>query len=340
VEIQELGGDTGEYTPVEVQPREDVGTGGVFQLRQGQQRRLVAKVSAVPGGGRLPLVPERVVAVAVGCPCVRSRLQRPLDSYQEDDLGQLRLRWGDALSRRREYLETQLKRCVERAVRTDAEAEREQSLVEQWVALTEERNSVLVPAPGSGVPGAPPAEDSSSLSPSDEGLETHSPVLFLDLNADDLSTGYADSVDVPIYGSNSILPKEHGGRFFPLPASVASVVDGNAAAAVCNWDSSVHDSPSLNRVTPSGDRAYLIVKAVVRFSHPSPMDLVLRKRICFNVYKRFSLTDRIRRSMGHTSGLNSLGVVYEVVSNVPKVSQAERAPLTSTTRLFVVVVML
>ncbi len=51
------------------------------------------------------------------------------------------------------------------------------------------------------------------------------------------------------------------------------------------------------------------------------MNLVLRKRVCFNVYKRHSLTDKIRRRMGHTSSITSLGVVYEIVSNIPKVSK-------------------
>ena len=64
----------------------------------------------------------------------------------------------------------------------------------------------------------------------------------------------------------------------------------------------------------------MIVKAVIRLSDPAAMDLVLRKRICFNVYKRHSITDKIRRRMGHTSSLTSLGVVYEIVSNIPKVS--------------------
>ena len=39
--------------------------------------------------------------------------------------------------------------------KTDADAEREQSLIDQWVCLTEERNAVLVPAAGSDIPGAP-----------------------------------------------------------------------------------------------------------------------------------------------------------------------------------------
>ena len=44
---------------------------------------------------------------------------------------------------------------VDATEKTDADAERERSLIDQWVCLTEERNAVLVPAAGSGIPGAP-----------------------------------------------------------------------------------------------------------------------------------------------------------------------------------------
>lgn len=39
--------------------------------------------------------------------------------------------------------------------KSEKEAEREKSLIDQWVALTEERNAVSVPAVNSGIPGAP-----------------------------------------------------------------------------------------------------------------------------------------------------------------------------------------
>ena len=55
--------------------------------------------------------------------------------------------------------------------------------MEQSFCLTEERKFVMVPAPGSGVPGAPADWEAP------DGIEQHIPVLFLDLNADDLSTG-------------------------------------------------------------------------------------------------------------------------------------------------------
>ena len=102
--------------------------------------------------------------------------------------------------------------------------------------------------------------------------------------------------------------------------SIIRYIEGDVGA-VANWDSSIHDSLCLNRVTPANERASLIVKAVVRLSHPTCMDLVLRKRVCFNIYKRHSLTDKIRRKMGHTSTVSSLGVMYEIVSNIPKVSR-------------------
>jgi kinesin family protein 13 len=77
-----------------------------------------------------------------------------------------------------QYLDSQIQKYINKPDKSDAELEREQSLVDQWVCLTEERNSVMVPASGSGVPGAP-----ADWEPPD-GVETHSPVLFLDLGSD------------------------------------------------------------------------------------------------------------------------------------------------------------
>jgi kinesin family protein 13 len=277
---------------------------------------------------------------------MRSYLQRPLDSYQEEDLGRLRERWNEALDRRRQYLDAQIQQYVDRADKTEAEAEREQSLVEQWVHLTEERNAVLAPAENSGVPGAPTSPDRVAA----PGLELHHPVLFLDLQPDDFTDSieeartcfdddYCDEEagSVPLYCHQSILPKEHGGRFYSLPI-IRHLEQETAVVAVASWDSSIHESIYLNRLTEPGERAYLIVKAVVRLTHPRLMDLVLRKRICYNVYKqqRSSLTDRIRRRLASvasitaaavsTSGsgqgsVSSVGVVYDLVAHVPKGSE-------------------
>lgn len=78
--------------------------------------------------------------------------------------------------RRRQYLDQHIQKLINKADKTERDKEREQSLVDQWVSLTEERNAVLVPGSASGIPGAP----ADWVPP--PGMESHIPVLFLDLN--------------------------------------------------------------------------------------------------------------------------------------------------------------
>lgn len=54
------------------------------------------------------------------------------------------------------------------------------------------------------------------------------------------------------------------------------------------------------------------------------MDLVLRKRVSLNIYKRQSITERLKKSkwLGRADyAINQTGVTYEVVSNIPKASE-------------------
>ncbi|XP_017772629.1 PREDICTED: kinesin-like protein KIF13B isoform X2 [Nicrophorus vespilloides] len=310
VEIQELN-DLGEYTPVEVSYKNDNATGGVYQLRQGQQRRIQVRVRPVQNSGTLPIICQSIVKIEVGSVLVRSRLQKALDSYQEEDLTVLREKWSDALMRRRQYLDQQMKKLIDKPDKTEQDIEREQSLVDQWVNLTEERNAVLVPNPGSGIPGAPAVWTPPA------GMEPYVPVLFLDLNADDLSTNPSGE-EVSITGVNSILPKEIGNKFYSLQILQHLEKD---VCAVSSWDSSIHDSVNLNKVTEPNDRVYLILRTTVRLSHPAPMDLVLRKRLALNIYKRQSITDRIKRKIVRSDVITQCGVTYEVVSNIPKASE-------------------
>lgn len=310
VEIQELN-DAGEYAPVEVIPRPDIQTGGVYQLRQGQQRRVLVEVRPVHNSGTLPIICQSIMSIAVGSVCKRSKLQMPLDSYQEEDLAVLRDKWQEALLRRRQYLDQQIQRLINKEDKSEEDVEREHSLVSQWVSLTEEQNAVLVPAAGSGIPGAP----ADWIPPA--GMETHIPVLFLDLNADDLSTSQSGE-EVPTTGINSILPKELGNKFYSLPIIKKMEKDVCAVAA---WDSSIQDNTILNKMTEANERVYLILKTTVRLSHPDPMDLVLRKRLSLNIYKRQSLTERIRKRIVRSDYLTRTGVTYELVSNIPKASE-------------------
>ncbi|XP_063116001.1 kinesin-like protein KIF13A isoform X3 [Cavia porcellus] len=321
LELNELG----EYAAVELHQAKDVNTGGIFQLRQGHSRRVQVTVKPVQHSGTLPLMVEAILSVSIGCVTARStKLQRGLDSYQrddedgddmdsyqEEDLNCVRERWSDALIKRREYLDEQIKKVSNKKEKTEDDVEREARLVEQWVGLTEERNAVLVPAPGSGIPGAP----ADWVPP--PGMETHIPVLFLDLNADDLSAN-EQLIGSHASGVNSILPKEHGSQFFYLPIIKHS---DDEVSATASWDSSVHDSVHLNRVTPQNERIYLIVKTTVQLSHPAAMELVLRKRIAANIYNKQSFTQSLKRRISLKNIFYSCGVTYEIVSNIPKATE-------------------
>lgn len=70
MEIQEVN-DAGDYAPVEVLPRPDIQTGGVYQLRQGQQRRVLVEVRPVHNSGTLPIICQSIVTIAVGSVCKR-----------------------------------------------------------------------------------------------------------------------------------------------------------------------------------------------------------------------------------------------------------------------------
>lgn len=113
VEIQELS-DNGEYAPVEVSTSKEMLTGGVYQLRQGQQRRILARVKPVQNSGTLPIICQSIISIAIGSVTVRSRLQKPLDSYQEEDLTVLREKWSEALGRRRKYLDQQIQSLIKK----------------------------------------------------------------------------------------------------------------------------------------------------------------------------------------------------------------------------------
>ncbi|XP_078332068.1 kinesin-like protein KIF13A isoform X4 [Crassostrea virginica] len=315
VEIDELNYQ-GEWSAVEVQPKLDIPSAGQFQLQQGHSRRIKVRIKTVTESGTLPLIPETITSISIGGITNRSKLQRGLDSYQEDDLTGLRERWSNALAKRTKYLNEQIQNLINKPNKSEADSDRERALLDQWVCLTEERNAVMVPSPGSGIPGAPAEGESAP------NMEKHTPVLFLDLNADDMSTssareGYLAS------GVNSILPKEHAGSFVNLPITKAEM-DNGFIYAVSSWDSSVHDSELLNRVTSSNDRIYLIVKVVVRLSHPAYMELVLRKRVCINIYNSLSftsLTGKLKQKITGTEKFFQSGITYSLVSNIPKASE-------------------
>ncbi|XP_035992124.1 kinesin-like protein KIF13B isoform X6 [Fundulus heteroclitus] len=312
IQILEIN-ENGDFVPVEVVPARDVSTGGIFQLRQGQSRRIQVDVRSVQDSGTMPLIAEIVLAVSVGCVEIRNNTANPegdeMDSYQERDLERLRRQWLAALTKRQEYLDQHLQSLVSKAEKTEDDMEREAQLLEWRLTLTEERNAVMVPSAGSGIPGAP-----AEWAPL-PGMETHIPVLFLDLKPDDLSS--QEQFEVPEAGGwDATLSGEDEDDFFDL--QIVKHYDGEVKAEA-SWDSTVHECPQLSRGGSWPEqRVYLTVRAVVQLSHPADMQLVLRKRICVNVNSgRQGFAHNFLRRMSTRSTIPGCGVTFEVVSNIP-----------------------
>lgn len=68
---------------------------------------------------------------------------------------------------------------------------------------------------------------------------------MLKFAADDLSAQNSCE-EVSLAGINSILPKEHGNKFYTL--QILQHLDKDICS-IASWDSSMHDSQALNRVT-------------------------------------------------------------------------------------------
>ncbi|XP_018588172.1 kinesin-like protein KIF13B isoform X3 [Scleropages formosus] len=321
VQLLELN-ENGEYIPVEVVPASDVRTGGIFQLKQGQSRRVLVEIRSVQDSGTMPLIAEAILAVSIGC--VEIRQARPsrgsesqvegdeMDSYQERDLERLRQQWLTALTKRQEYLDQHLQKVVDKTDKTEDDVEREAQLLECRLTLTEERNAVMVPSAGSGIPGAP-----AEWVPV-PGMEKHSPVLFLDLSTDDFNS--QDNLDPPEPGGwDATLIGEDEDEFFDL--QIVKRYDGEVKVEA-SWDSAVHDCPQLSRGVAPDQRVYLTVRVVVQLSHPEEMQLVLRKRICVNVTGRQGFAQNFLRRMSQRSTIPGCGVTFEIVSNIPRDAQS------------------
>ena len=296
----------------------------MVQLRQGQARRLVVKLRPVHNSGQLPLMLEEVVAIEVGGIVSRNKLQRPLDSYQEEDLTTLRDVWGETVEGMKERLDDQIHDLAKKGEKNGGEAEErhrklEQSLIERKNCIMEELNQAVVPRP--------PSRISEVLL---SGMERRAPVLFLHTSTLDSRDDLTQLEEhLPTIGDATFLPKESGGEFHTLPLLNQGRAGEVGAAAA--WDSSVHGSMHLNRVTPDHEQLTMVVKVIVRLSEPYPLDLVLKKRVAFTVYKRKSIVNFFRRTVAvrvadavgqpRPVALRRVGVTYELVGDVPKVFQ-------------------
>uniref|UniRef100_A0A913HFY2 Kinesin motor domain-containing protein n=2 Tax=Strongyloides stercoralis TaxID=6248 RepID=A0A913HFY2_STRER len=318
VSIKELN-DNGEYKNVEVSTNNDISCGGIYQLKQGQQRRIDISISERNDHGNLPLMLFEITSVSIGSIFTTNcDKNENYDSYQEEDLDMIKDLWASALKERHKYLSKQISMINEKgSKKTSKDIEREKSLITQWMILTEERNAVSVPATNSSIPGAP-----SDISVP-TGCEKHVPVVFLNIDTEemnafnDYSSNHHHNNPTKIIGLSSQLPKENFMTMLQLHIIERNVAEMKVS---CPWDSSIHGEACLNRVTNSNERIFGIVKISVRITQPVPMEIILRKRICMNIYKKPSLTEMLIKKIVRNENIYCTKVLYDVVAQIPKSS--------------------
>uniref|UniRef100_A0A452VAC4 Kinesin family member 13B n=1 Tax=Ursus maritimus TaxID=29073 RepID=A0A452VAC4_URSMA len=289
--------ENGEYCPVEVISAKDVPTGGIFQLRQGQSRRVQVEVKSVQESGTLPLMEECILSVGIGCVKVRTlRSPKTHETFHVsfcasyvlvERPNKIREKWLNALTKRQEYLDQQLQKLVNK---TEDDADREAQLLEMRLTLTEERNAVMVPSAGSGIPGAPAEWYECCHVSSDDNL-------------DDPEAG----------GWDATLTGEEEDEFFEL--QIVKQHDGEVRAEA-SWDSAVHSCPQLSKGTPADERVYLIVRVTVQLSHPADMQLVLRKRILLNFNTQLSV-------LQDAQGVEERETLARMAANVENTASAD-----------------
>ncbi|KAL5247946.1 hypothetical protein ACHWQZ_G017196 [Mnemiopsis leidyi] len=304
VEILEIN-DNGIYSAVEVQERNDIKTGGIYQLRQGLSRRILVRVLPVGAGGNIAC--KSISSISIGNVHTQTRHQPALDSYQNEDLLKLRCAWSEALESVQNRIGEQLHRLTEKEALSDSEEEERGKLLEEWIRLLRERDAVLLPKENSGVPGA------RDTRPVPQGMESRIPTLFIDVN-EQLRQNPKNRI---VIGERSNLSGQDSNQMIKLTTVKH---DQHRVCAISAWDSSTHETESLNCLTEPEQRVYLTLQVGVDVSLPYGMELelVLRKRVCVRVYKKKSLRDSMRGFMQDIP--KRCGVMYEVVTGIPAFS--------------------
>ena len=65
-------------------------------------------------GGGGPLQCDQITSIAIGSIFRRYKNEEPLDSFQDSDLDRLRNKWSLALSNRKEFLDSEVKKIIDK----------------------------------------------------------------------------------------------------------------------------------------------------------------------------------------------------------------------------------
>ena len=176
----------------------------------------------------------------------------------------------------KDRLDTIIHKLADKDYKTKEDQDLEKSLIEKKNCIIDELNKVLVTGEENGTQSHHTAS----------GMEMKAPLIFMDSPDMDSMENITELDDfLPIIGEDSFLPKEQTEDFIPLPIinelGYNEQIDGkskclaifivaeNEIGVVAAWDSSAHEDPKLNRVTPDHEKLYMIVRVVARLTDPA-----------------------------------------------------------------------
>jgi kinesin family member 13 len=333
IEILELTKD-GYWAPVDLQKNADDDlneeSGGIYQLKQGQSRQIrieIAKINKKQhpmwfNGALNHFQLDKIENLSAGAVLARkittNSIGRSLDSYQEHDLTILKEKCSEYLNERKLYLYKEIEAASKSVLtddiqnETDTGKDRYESLCKQLAELGEEQASIDAPMEDSRLPGS-----TINWQPND-GTEKHVPIIFIDStfnSSDDKSCCYcygqqsflthetttSKFIDLELIQVNNNIQSEHNDNDNDTDN------DDEVINAIARWDSSVHQSTFLNQITPNDKRIYLTLKVNLRMklnditNSNNYFNLILRKRLCLNVYLNSSSTNNYNSMISKTT---------------------------------------
>ena len=250
----------GEYVPVELKECDQSLCGGIYQLKQGQSRRIQISVQNVQSSGRTEL--GSIQNVEIGSVVVRAKQDVPLDSFQEQDLNIIKEKWGDMLMLRKEYLDREMKNLMDKHDKTSEDVEKETKLIDEWLQMQQERN-VLAHSDFSKILGM----SKNWYLPL--GYESRHPIIFIDVENE------------LVHRTGSLLG-ENDDQMIPLKFKLDTT---SKLYAVATWNANDHENKHLMGITAPKDKVYMILRVTLAMKHPLGCKITLRKRLQLRIVK-------------------------------------------------------
>ena len=283
--------DEGDYSPVELKDTAQSPSGGTYQLKQGQSRRIQISVQNVQSSGSIEL--GSIQCVEIGSVILRSKQDVPLDSYQEQDFNLMKEKWGHTLHLRKEYLDNEMKQIMDKEHKTSEDINKETKLIDEWLMMQQERN-LIVHSDFSQILEMP---RNWNLPP---GFEFTVPIIFIDIEED------------LVYKTGAILG-ENDEQMIPLKFKPEAA---SKLEVISNWDSSDHENKHLMGITAAKDRVFIILRITVALKHPPGCKIRLRKRLNIRIVKN---RGGFLSNFGFwKEPVRKSGVVFEIFCGLPR----------------------